>query len=98
MSESSFLHGWVVLIGSVAVVAIILASLELMVGIVKPAAAVKHVGATLGIVILLTLIPGIVLGAWSGKSLWQRVVFVAIGVGVWRLKQWGKFARRTKRR
>ena len=73
-------------------------AIGLMLGIAKPADAMKRIGAILGIVIVLMLIPGVPLGAWSGMSLWQQVALVVILVGVWRLKQWRQCASRTKRR
>lgn len=73
-------------------------AIGLMMGIAKPANALKRIGAILGIVIVLTLMPSVLLGAWSGMALWQQVALVANGVGVWRLKQWGTCASRTKRR
>ena len=86
MTESSFMHGWVVLLGSLAMIALVLTAFGIMLGTVKPADAVKHAGAFLGIVIVLMLIPGILVNAWSGMSLWQQIGLVSIGVGIvlWR--------------
>ena len=64
MGESNFMQGWVALAGSLAMIALILTAFGLMLGIVKPADAVKHVGAILGIVIALMLVPGALVSAW----------------------------------
>ena len=82
MTGSSLMHGWVSILGSLAMIAIILTAFGLMVGIVKPADAVKHIGAIFGIVIGLMVIPGILGSAWSALSLWQQIALIAIGIGV----------------
>jgi hypothetical protein len=82
MSGSNFMQGWVVLLGSLAIIALILTAFALMLGIVKPADALKHVGAILGIVIVLMLTTGILISVWSGMSLWQQIALAAIGICV----------------
>jgi len=52
-------HMWAVLVESVALIAIIITGIGLMLCVVKPADALKHCGAVLGIVIVLMLIPGV---------------------------------------
>jgi predicted tellurium resistance membrane protein TerC len=93
VTESNFMHGWVVFMGSLATIALILTAFGLMLGIVKPADAVKHVGAILGIVIALMLVPGALVSAWSSLSLWQRIALAAIGIGVW---QWRRPRRQPR--
>ena len=95
MSASNFMHGWVALTGSLATIALILTAFGIMLGIVKPADVLKHVGAILGIVIVLMLIPGVLVSAWSCMSLWQRIGLVAIGIGIW---QWRRPRRQTRKR
>lgn len=82
MDGSNFMQGWVVLAGSLATIAIILMAFGLMLGIVKPADAPKHIGAILVIVIGLMVVPGILANAWSAMSLWQQIALLAIGIGV----------------
>jgi Zn-dependent protease with chaperone function len=82
MSESSLMHGWMSLLGSFATIAIIVTAFGLMLGIVKPADAPKHIGAIMVIVIGLMVVPGILASAWSAMSLWQQIALAAIGVGV----------------
>jgi len=47
------------------------------------------------IVIVLMLTPGVLVSAWSGISLWQRIALAAIGFGVW---QWRRPRRQTRKR
>jgi hypothetical protein len=79
-------HLWVTLTESLATIALILTAFGLMLGIVKPADALKHVGAILGIVIVLMLIPDILMNLWSNISLWQWIGLAAIAIGIlqWR--------------
>jgi hypothetical protein len=79
MNGSNFMQGWVVLTGSVAMIALILTAFGLMLGIVRPADALKRIGTILGIVMVLLLIRGIIANAWSGLSLWQRLGVTMIG-------------------
>ena len=88
MSESNFMHGWVALTGSLATIALILTAFGLMLGIVKkPADTLKHVGAILGIVIVLMLIPAVLANLWPGIPLWQRIALAAIGLGIWQCRR-----------
>ena len=64
MSASNFMQAWVALTGSLAMIAIILTALGLMVGVVKPADAARHLGAILGMVIVLMFAPGLVMSGW----------------------------------
>lgn len=85
MGGSSFMQGWVALLGALAMVAIVLTAFGLMLGSVKPGDALKYLGASLGIVIVLMLAPGILVSAWAGLFLWQQIALIAIGIGVF---QW----------
>jgi hypothetical protein len=83
MNESIFMHGWASIIGSLATIAIIVTALGVLLGVLKPADALKKIGAYLGIIILLILIPGALLNLWSVMSVWQRVALAAIGGVIW---------------
>jgi hypothetical protein len=85
MKGSNFMQGWAALLGSLAIIAIVLTAFGLMLGIVKPADALRRVGAILGVVMLLMVIPVVLVSAWSGMSLWQQIALTAIGIGIW---QW----------
>jgi predicted tellurium resistance membrane protein TerC len=78
-------HAWVTLIQSFATVALILTAFGLMLGLVKPADALKYVGAILGIVTVLMLIPNVLMNLWSAIPLWQWICVAAVGIGIW---QW----------
>jgi membrane-associated phospholipid phosphatase len=93
MNGPNFMHGWISLLGLLTTIAIILTAFGLMLGIVKPADTIKRLGAIIGIVIALMLIPGILMGAWSSMSFWQQVGLVAIGITVW---QWIRPRGRTR--
>ena len=85
MNGSNFMQGWVALAGSVATIALILTAFGLMLGIVKPADALRRVAAILGIVMLLIVLPAVIVNIWSSMSLWQRLALAAVGIGIW---QW----------
>jgi hypothetical protein len=87
MNGSNSMQGWLTLVGSLAIIALVLTAFGIMLGIVKRADAVNRVGAILGIVIVLVLAPGILAGVWSAMSLWQQISLVAIAVIVWQLRR-----------
>ena len=86
---------WVSLTQSLAIIAVILTAFGLMLGIVKPADALKHVGAILGIIVLLMLVPDVLMNLWSAISLWQWIGLLAIGIGIW---QWRRPRRHSGKR
>lgn len=69
---------WLSILQLFAIVSIVAVAFGLILGRVKPGDALQHVIAILGIVIVLTLIPAIIIGAWSRLMLWQKIGFVAI--------------------
>jgi hypothetical protein len=81
------MHAVASLVGLIAAIAIILIALGVMLGLVKPADALKHSGAFVGIAIVMLLIVTVLVGLWSNMPLWQRAVLAAIGFGVWRLRK-----------
>lgn len=93
MDGSNFMHMWMNLVGSFATIALILTAFGLMLEIVKPADALKRLGAILGAVIALIFSPCIIVSTWSCMPLWKKIGLVAIGVAVWqwrrpRRQQW----------
>ena len=94
MGGLNFMHDWVTLMGSLAMGALILTAFGLMLGIVKPADALRRVGAILGAVVLLMVIPVTLVSIWSSMSLWQRLALAAIGIGIW---QWTQRKQRRKK-
>jgi hypothetical protein len=81
------MQGWVALAGWLAMIALILTAFGLMLGIVKPADAMRRVGAILGVVMLLTVLPAVLVNLWSGMSLWHRLALAAVVLGVCLLKR-----------
>ena len=57
---------WVALAGLLAMIALILTAFGLMLGIVKPADALRRVGAILGVIMLLMVLPAVLVNLWSG--------------------------------
>ena len=95
MSESNLMHGWAVILGSLATIASVLIAFEIMLGMGKPSDAVKHIGAVFGIIVVLMLAPGIIVSAWLTIPLWQRIALIAIGICIW---QWLRAGRRSPRK
>jgi len=87
------MQGWVSLLGSLAVIAIIVTAIGLMVGIVKPAEAMKQFGTILGVVVGLMVVPGILGSIWSAIPLWKWITLVLIGIGIW---QWRRPRQQTR--
>jgi Ca2+/Na+ antiporter len=90
------MHWWMNLVGSLATIALILTGFGIMLRIVKTDDVLKRIAAILGIVILLMLIPGILVSAWSALSLWQQIVLIAIGIGVVQLLRPRRQARKRR--
>jgi hypothetical protein len=58
-----------------------------LLGIVKPADALKQVGVILGILILLLAIPDTLIKLCSAISLWQWIGLAIVGIAVWQLRR-----------
>jgi hypothetical protein len=97
MVESTFMHGWMVFLGSLAIIVIILTAFGIMLGILKAVDATKLVAAILGIIILLALAPGIIVSAWLAIPLWQRVALFVIGICIWQLRRPRRQTRKKER-
>lgn len=84
---ATVMAGWLAILQLLAIVSIVAVALGLMIGAVRPGDALKHIGAILGIVILLSLLPGIVVSAWSRLLLWQKLGITAVVAAFWFLRQ-----------
>ena len=73
---------WARLVESLATVGVIVTALCLMLGIVELGYVLKHIGAILGIAILLILVPIMMVSAWAAMSIWQKIGFAAICLAV----------------
>jgi hypothetical protein len=78
MNGSNFMHGWVALEGSLAILALILIALGLILGIVKPVDLPRHLGVIVSIVILLIMLPAIIVGLWNAMSFGQHLGIIVI--------------------
>jgi len=91
MIGTNLLRGWDGFVESAALVAIVILAIGVMVRVVKPSDAARHLGAILCIVILLIVLPAIMLSAWYSMSYWQQfgvvLLGVVIGVSIWALRQ-----------
>ena len=93
MNGSNFMQGWVALTGSLAIIALILTAFGFMLGIVKPADALRRVAGILGVVMLLMVLPAVIVSIWSDMSLLQRLGLAAIAIGLW---QWRRPRRQSR--
>jgi len=80
MTTSSITHFWFALLGSVAMLAVVLTALGLMIGLVKPADIPRKLRTLLANLIALMIFPGILMSAWARLTLWQQIALAAIGV------------------
>jgi hypothetical protein len=83
MAPSCITHSWFALLGSAAMLAVVLTALGLMIGLVKSADIQGKFGAIVGVFVVLTILPGILIGAWVRMSLGQQITLVGIGILVW---------------
>jgi hypothetical protein len=86
MNLQNAVQGCESIVGSFAVMAIIVTALATMIGLIKPADTLKHCGAIVGIAIVLVLFVSVFVGLWSSMSLWQKAVIAAMGFGIWRMR------------
>jgi hypothetical protein len=96
MDATNVVHGWSQIVGSLAVIAIIMTALGTMLGLVKPADALKYCGAIAGIAIVLVLLVSVLVGLWSSMSLWQKAIVALIGFAVWWLRRERRQPRKRK--
>jgi hypothetical protein len=97
LMEGTFvIHGWSQIVGSLATIAIIITALGTMLGLVKPADALKYCGAIAGIAIVLVLLVSVLVGLWSSMSLWQKAIVAVMGFTVWRLRKGRRQPRKKK--
>jgi hypothetical protein len=92
------LSAWEGLVGSVALLAIIVLALCVMVSVVKPGDVPRHLGGIVGVVILLIMLPAIIVSLWNGMSLGQHLGIVAISIAVLAVFGASRHASRSLRR
>jgi hypothetical protein len=84
--ELNLVNGFVSLLGAFAVVVLIVLAFAVMLGIIKRVDILKHIGALVCIVILLSILPGMLIHAWRALTIWQQIGLLAVGIGIffWR--------------
>jgi hypothetical protein len=76
--EARLLSLWDGLVGSAALIAIIVLALCVMVSVVKLGDLPRHLGVIVSIVILLIMLPAIILGLWNAMSFGQHLGIIVI--------------------
>ena len=97
MIESNLVNGWVSLLCILATIALIVMAVAVVLRIVKPADILKHIGALVIIVLLLTILPGVLIHAWSALEIWQQIGLLAIGIGICLWRNSPRQSRRKRR-
>ncbi len=82
MIEARLLSVWDGLVGSAALIAIILLALCVMVSAVKLGDVPRHLGVIVGIVILLIILPAIIIGLWNAMSFGQHLGIATILIAI----------------
>ncbi len=82
MTEAPLMHLWIVFTASLAMFALIITAFGLMLGVVKPVDAVRHLGSILASVIFLILAAVALSNLWADISAWQWLGLAAIGTGI----------------
>lgn len=75
---NSILSAWNVIVESAALIAIIAIALGLMIGMLDLDRLCRRIGAVLGAVVLLLVLPPILVGIWRSLSVWQELGIVAL--------------------
>lgn len=75
---NSLLQVWDAVIASAAVIIIVLITLGLMIPVIQPAKAFRRIGATLGCMVVLVMLPPIILHSWFSLSMWQQLGIVVV--------------------
>jgi Ca2+/Na+ antiporter len=96
MYGTNVIHGWSQIVGSLAIIAIIITALGTILGLVKPVDALKYCGAIAGIAIVLVMLVSVLVGLWSSMSLWQKAIVALICFAVWWLRRERRQPRKRK--
>jgi protein-S-isoprenylcysteine O-methyltransferase Ste14 len=79
MYEPNVVQGCDSMVGSIAIIAIIVTAFTTMLGLKKPADTARYCGVIVGIALVLILIVFVFVGLWSSMSLWQKAVVAVVG-------------------
>ena len=80
--ETRLLSAWDGLVGSAALIAIIVLALYVMVRAVKLGDVPRHLGVIAGIVILLITLPAIIISLWNSMTLGQHLGIASIFIAI----------------
>lgn len=75
---TDILSWWNAILEAAAVIAIVVIAIGLMIGVIDARRAVGRIGAVLGAIVLLLVLPSILLGLWRSLSLWQQLGIIAL--------------------
>jgi Ca2+/Na+ antiporter len=78
MIEAKLFSVWDGLVGSLALIATIVLALCVMVGAVKIGDIPRHLGVTVGVVVLLIMLPAIIASLWNSMTLGQHLGIIVI--------------------
>ena len=75
---TDILSWWNAILEAAAVIAIVVIAIGLMIGVIDARRAVGRIGAVLGTIVLLLVLPSILLGLWRSLSLWQQLGIITL--------------------
>ena len=64
---------WNAMLISAAVTSIIVIALGLLIRVIEPLKALRRIGATIGCMVILVMLPPIIVHLWHSLSLWQQI-------------------------
>jgi len=96
MAGSSIVASAESIIGSFALLALIVVALGTMIGLVKPSDVAGHVGVIVGLAMVMILLVSVFVGLWASMSLWQKVILAALGLAVWAMRRERRSPRRKR--
>ena len=82
MIESKLLSGWDGVVGSAALIAIIVLALSIMVGAVKARETPRHIAVIASFAILLVMLPAIIVSLWNSMTVGQHLGIAALLIAI----------------
>lgn len=76
----TLMRGWAEIVESAALLAIVVLAFGVMVRVVKLGHAMKYLGAIVGVVILLVMLPEIIIVLWQSMTAWQQLGIAFMGI------------------
>jgi Ca2+/Na+ antiporter len=64
---------WDALVGCMALLGIVVVAFGIMLRVIDVSEGLRRLGLVLGSAILLTVLPAVIVGIWSGLSIWQKI-------------------------